>query len=195
MTSSWPGRRGGTRWLAVRWVWQTADLAEEEVLDDQRLGKEEWKLTWEKRRYWMTSNQTKRNGSWPTRRGETGWPAMRQRGMEADLAEEGILDDQQLGKEEWKLTWQKRRYCMTSWERRKALAMPGSWSRSFRWNSFSTLQTINFDFKNLFYFKIKQILCLPTEGEAGEDTLEAGHTVLVILHYKYKVNKEANQNV
>jgi hypothetical protein len=28
--------------------------------------------------------------------------------MEADLAEEEVLDDKQLGKEEWKLTWQKR---------------------------------------------------------------------------------------
>jgi hypothetical protein len=33
-----------------------ADLAEEEILDDQQLGKEEWNLTWQKRRYWMTSN-------------------------------------------------------------------------------------------------------------------------------------------
>jgi hypothetical protein len=34
--------------------------------------------------------------------------------MKADLAEEGVLDDQQLGKEEWKLTWQKKGYWMTS---------------------------------------------------------------------------------
>jgi hypothetical protein len=34
--------------------------------------------------------------------------------MEADLAEEVMLDDQQSDKDEWKLTWQKRRYWMTS---------------------------------------------------------------------------------
>jgi hypothetical protein len=40
-----------------------ADLGEEEVLDDEQSDKEKWKLTYQKRRNWMASNETKRNGS------------------------------------------------------------------------------------------------------------------------------------